>query len=75
MEPTERQVPGVPHATGRGHTFPSARPTVCPPAMRIQSPGTGQEWDGGGRKAQEGGDMCIAMADSHCCTAETNKIL
>ena len=32
-------------------------------------------WDGsrGGREVQEGGDMCILMADSHCCMAETNK--
>lgn len=61
MEPTERQVPGVPHATGRGHTFPSARPTVCPPAMRIQSPGTGQEWDGGGRKTGSSLDRVLTM--------------
>ena len=26
---------------------------------------------GGGREAQEGGDICIAMADSCLCTAET----
>ena len=28
-------------------------------------------WDGGrgGREVQEGGDMCIFMADSHCCMA------
>ena len=25
---------------------------------------------GGGRQAQEGGDICIYIADSHCCTAE-----
>ena len=29
---------------------------------------------GGGREAQEEGDICILMADSHCCTAETNTI-
>ena len=31
-------------------------------------------WDGGGdgREAQERGDICILIADSHCCTAETN---
>ena len=29
---------------------------------------------GGGREAQEGGDICIFMADSPC-TAETNTIL
>ena len=28
-----------------------------------------------GREAQEGGDICISMTDSHCCTAETNTIL
>ena len=30
---------------------------------------------GGGREAHEGGDICIHMADSQCCTAETNTIL
>ena len=28
----------------------------------------------GRREAHEGGDMCILMADSHCCMAETNTI-
>ena len=35
-------------------------------------------WDReGGREAQEGGDMgiCMHMADSLCCTAETNTVL
>ena len=38
-------------------------------------------WDGGGggcrggREAPEGGNICILMADSLCCTAETNRIL
>ena len=34
-------------------------------------------WDGGGggREAQEGGDICILTADSHCCIAESNIIL
>ena len=27
---------------------------------------------GGGREVQEGGDICILMADSPCCMAETN---
>ena len=27
---------------------------------------------GGGRKVQEGGDVCIHIADSLLCTAETN---
>ena len=26
----------------------------------------------GGREDQEGGDICIHIADSWCCTAETN---
>ena len=30
---------------------------------------------GGGRGVQEGGDMCIPMADSHGCMAETNTTL
>ena len=34
-------------------------------------------WDGGraGREAQEGGDICIHIADSLRCTAETNTTL
>ena len=34
-------------------------------------------WDGvgGGGKGQEGGDICIAMADSWWCMVETNTIL
>ena len=35
-------------------------------------------WNGvgvGGREAQEGADICIHMADSLCCTAETNTTL
>ena len=31
-------------------------------------------WDGGG-KAQEGGNICIHMANSRCSRAETNTIL
>ena len=30
---------------------------------------------GGGREAQEGRDIHIVMADSHCCMAETNTKL
>ena len=26
----------------------------------------------GGREVQEGGDICILMSDSHCCTTEIN---
>jgi len=33
-------------------------------------------WDGGGGKeAQEGGDICRLMAHSHFCMAETNTTL
>ena len=34
-------------------------------------------WDevGSGKEVQEGGNMCILMADSHCYMAETNTIL
>ena len=34
-------------------------------------------WDGvgGGRKVQEGGDMCILMTDSHCYMSEINTTL
>ena len=36
-----------------------------------------EEWDGAedGREVQEGGDICVAVADSCWCLAETNKIL
>ena len=27
---------------------------------------------GGGREVKEGGDICILITDSCCCTAETN---
>ena len=30
---------------------------------------------GGGREVQEGGDICIPVADSCGCMAETNTIL
>ena len=29
----------------------------------------------GGREVQEGGAICMLMADSHCCVAETNITL
>ena len=34
-------------------------------------------WDGleGGRESQEGGDICIPMADLYCCMVETNTTL
>ena len=33
-------------------------------------------WDGkDGREAQVGGNICIHIADSLCCTAETNNIV
>ena len=32
-------------------------------------------WDGGGEGGSRGGDICMLMADSHCCTAQTNKTL
>ena len=28
----------------------------------------------GGKEAQEGGDICIPIADSYCCTAESNTL-
>ena len=35
-----------------------------------------EEWDRkGGRETQEGGDICIHIADSVCYTAETNTTL
>ena len=35
----------------------------------------GDELGRGRREAQEGGDICLLMADSHCCMAETNTTL
>ena len=33
-------------------------------------------YDGvGGKESQDGGDICIHIADSRCCAAETNTIL
>ena len=29
----------------------------------------------GGREVQEGGDICIHIADSLCCTAESSAVL
>ena len=35
-----------------------------------------ERWDGGaGKEAQEGGHICMHMADSHCCTAQINTTL
>ena len=34
-----------------------------------------QAWNGGGREAQERGNKCIFMTDSHFCMAETNTTL
>ena len=34
-----------------------------------------ERWDGKFEKeAQEGGDICILIADSCCCRAETNNL-
>ena len=37
--------------------------------------GWGEEVGCGGKKVQEGGDICMNMADSFYCTAETNTTL
>ena len=35
-----------------------------------------EDWDGvGGTEAQEGGDRCIHIVDSHSCTVDTNRAL
>ena len=43
----------------------------------FRSLGSGSHQNGGegGRKAQEGGDRCILLADSRWCMAETNTTL
>ena len=33
------------------------------------------DWVGGGKEVQEGGNVYIHMADSHCCKAETSSTL
>ena len=35
----------------------------------------GQDGVGDGREVQEGGDICIPLADSCCCRAEINTII
>ena len=32
-------------------------------------------WDGVGRRFKRKGDICILVADSHCCMAEPNTTL
>ena len=32
-------------------------------------------WDGVGGEIQEGGNICVHVADSHFCMAEANTIL
>ena len=34
-----------------------------------------ERWDGGRTEGQEGSDVCIHVADSCCCTAETDTTL
>ena len=35
----------------------------------------GMEWGKGRGKVQEGGNICVLLADSHCCLAETKTNL
>lgn len=35
----------------------------------------GRDGGGEGGKGGEGGNVCLIMADSHCCIAETNVTL
>ena len=32
-------------------------------------------WDGDGREAREGWDICMPMVNSCCCAEETNTVL
>ena len=41
----------------------------------VDTAGEGESGMGDGREAQKGEYICIIMADSHCCTAETNTTL
>lgn len=34
-----------------------------------------ERWDGEGKEAQEGGDICVIMTDSRCYMAEPNTML
>jgi len=41
-----------------------------------EGPESGDGWEGvGGREVQERGDVLIRIADSLCCSAETNTIM
>ena len=33
-----------------------------------------ERWDGGRRELQEGGDICVHIADSLCCITVTNTM-
>ena len=35
----------------------------------------GRGWGGGEREVQEGGNICVLMADAHCRVAESNTTL
>ena len=48
------------------NTGSSAQHSVMTKSDRIKA--------GGGRKAQEGGDICILIAYPRCCVAETNTL-
>ena len=43
--------------------------------MLCGDPDGSNEWGLCGRETQEGGEICIHIADSVCCTAETNTTL
>ena len=54
--------------------LPHLPPPLFVAPSKSLAQGTGG-WQGDGREVQEGGDVCVAVADSCGCLSETNKIL
>ena len=54
---------------------PDAMGSCNPEKQLSRTQGPQRGGMGGRREAQEGEDICIHIADSYCCTAETNTTL